>query len=162
MSEWDPERENYEPERDFERDYVKPKLGQTERTPGRRRNDYERGVWSIGGNPREASKPGSIELPPPEVRPEPPIRGTHAGKGPRGYHRSDLLVYEEVCEALSEDGDVDASGMEVKVEGGEVTLSGTVPERDMRRQAEDIAAACRGVRDVHNRLRVEEPAPEPY
>jgi osmotically-inducible protein OsmY len=155
MSEWDPERESYEPERDFRRDYVTPRLGQTERTPGRRREDYERGVWSIGGSPREPYQSAYVEIPPPEVRPEPPVRGgLHAGKGPRGYRRSDARIYEEVCEALSADADVDASDMEVQVESGEVMLSGTVADRVMRRQAEDVAAGCAGVRDVHNRLRL--------
>src|SRR5262245_20667475 len=109
MPEWDPEREKYEPERDFRRDYVTPKLGQEERTPGRRRADYQRGVWSIAGDPRERC-------------------GMHAGKGPRGYRRSDARIYEDVCEALTRDGEVDASDVEVTVEDGQVMLSGTVAD----------------------------------
>src|SRR5690625_3385461 len=49
---------------------------------------------------------------------------------------------------------VDASDVEVKVDGGEVTLSGTVASRRMKRRAEDIADGIRGVHDVHNQLRV--------
>src|SRR5262245_7257391 len=142
MSEWDPEREKYEPERDFRRDYVTPKLGQAERTPGRRRNDYERGVWSIGGDPRES---------------EPPMRGAHAGKGPRGYRRADTRLYQDVCEALARDGDVDASDLEVEVENGSVRLTGTVSDEDMRRRAGDVTAGCAGVREVRVELRVTSP-----
>lgn len=158
MSEWDPERESYEPERDYGRDYVTPRLGQAERTPGRRRQDYERGVWSIGGSPREPYRRGYEEVPPPEVRPGPPARGLHTGKGPRGYRRSDSRIYEEVCEALERHGDLDASDIEVTVEGGEVMLSGSVSDKTARRLAEDLAAGCAGVRDVHNRLRVPDPS----
>lgn len=154
MSEWDPERESYEPERDYRRDYVTPRLGHAERTPGRRRDDYERGVWSTGGDPREPYRRGYAEVPPPSVQPRPPLRGRHVGKGPRGYRRTDTLIYEEVCEALARDGDVDATDIEVTVQDGEVMLSGTVPDKATRRLAEDVAAGCAGVRDVHNRLRV--------
>src|SRR5262245_20517132 len=140
MPEWDPEGESQNPERDFRRDYA-------ERSPGRRLADTERGVWSIGGEPRHANQPGQAEVPPPDVAPLPPASGAHTGKGPRGYCRHDARLYEEVCEALTRDGDVDASDVDVEVEGGEVTLSGTVVDRDMLRQAEDVVAACRGVRN---------------
>ena len=80
--------------------------------------------------------------------------GGHAGKGPIGYSRSDSRIHEDVCEQLTEDDHVDASGIEVKCENCEVTLTGTVPSRDMKRRAEQIADSVRGVRDVHNQLRV--------
>jgi DNA replicative helicase MCM subunit Mcm2 (Cdc46/Mcm family) len=44
--------------------------------------------------------------------------------------------------------------IEVAVTGGEVTLTGTVESRRMKRHAEDLAESVRGVRDVHNQLRV--------
>ena len=81
-------------------------------------------------------------------------RGHHAGRGPRNYRRSDARILEDVCEALTRHGDVDATDIEVAVEGGEVTLSGTVDDRRTKRLAEDVAASCAGVHDVHNRLRV--------
>ena len=54
-------------------------------------------------------------------------RGPHAGRGPKGYQRSDERVREIVSEALARDGELDASEIEVSVERGEVTLNGTVP-----------------------------------
>jgi osmotically-inducible protein OsmY len=42
------------------------------------------------------------------------------------------------------------------VDDGEVMLSGTVSDQAARRLAEDLAAECAGVRDVHNRLRVDD------
>ncbi|MGE3683288.1 MAG: BON domain-containing protein [Bdellovibrionales bacterium] len=78
----------------------------------------------------------------------------HAGRGPKGYQRSDERIHEEVCERLARDPDIDASEMEVEVQGGEVILRGTVPEREMKRRAEDLADQVYGVRDVHNQLRL--------
>jgi hypothetical protein len=41
------------------------------------------------------------------------------------------------------------------VRGGEVTLTGTVPERWMKRLAEDVVEQVMGVRDVMNQIRVQ-------
>lgn len=78
-----------------------------------------------------------------------------AGVGPRGYRRSDLRVREAVHEALRDAGDVDATDVEVEVVQGEVTLSGTVPTRAMKRAAELSVENLPGVGDVINRVRVE-------
>jgi osmotically-inducible protein OsmY len=80
--------------------------------------------------------------------------GQFAGRGPKGYKRSDDRIREDVCEALTRHGDVDASEIEVKVENGEVTLTGTVSDRQQKRLAEDCVDAIRGIGDVHNQLRV--------
>jgi len=83
-------------------------------------------------------------------------RGPHVGRGPKGYQRSDERIREIVSEALARDGDLDASEMEVSVERGEVTLQGTAPNRWSKRLAEDLVQDLPGVREVHNRLRVED------
>jgi hypothetical protein len=62
---------------------------------------------------------------------------------------------EDVNEALAEHSQIDASEIEVKVSNGEVTLSGTVTERQFKRMAEDIVERCSGVVDVRNEIRVE-------
>jgi hypothetical protein len=80
--------------------------------------------------------------------------GPHRGKGPAGYLRSDERIRELVCESLTDDDQIDASRIEVRVSGGEVTLSGTVDDRPAKRAAEDCAYSVPGVRDVQNRLRV--------
>jgi hypothetical protein len=81
--------------------------------------------------------------------------GSYAGRGPKGYQRSDERLKEEICERLTADPDVDASEIEVSVQNGEVTLEGTVSTRQMKRGAEDCAEAVSGAQQVHNRLRVE-------
>lgn len=80
--------------------------------------------------------------------------GEHRGHGPRDYTRPDSRIHEDVCDHLSEDGYVDAREVGVAVSEGEVTLSGTVPDRAHKRRAEDLADGISGVRNVQNNLRV--------
>jgi hypothetical protein len=58
----------------------------------------------------------------------------------------------------AEEPDVDAAGIEVRVDGGEVTLTGTVRDDHARRLAEDIAASTPRVRGTRNGLHVGERA----
>ena len=81
--------------------------------------------------------------------------GRHRGVGPKGYVRSDERIRELVCDDLMDDPWLDASGIEVAVKDGEVTLSGTVEDRDAKRWAEDVAEHTGGVKHVQNNLRVE-------
>jgi len=59
-----------------------------------------------------------------------------------------------VCDRLSQHWDLDASEIEVSVNGGEVTLTGSIADRDQKFRAENIADAVGGVNEVHNQLRV--------
>lgn len=78
--------------------------------------------------------------------------GPHAGVGPKGFQRSPDSLKEQVCERLEQAGYIDASDIEVEVEKDEITLTGSVPDREQKRLAEDCAESVRGVSDVHNRL----------
>lgn len=80
--------------------------------------------------------------------------GGHRGKGPRNYSRSDERLAEDINEQLMHSDDIDASDIDVKVEGGEVKLEGTVTERWMKHQVEDLVERCSGVKDIDNRIRV--------
>jgi osmotically-inducible protein OsmY len=80
---------------------------------------------------------------------------SYAGRGPKGFRRSDERIRETVSERLEQAEDVDASEIEVQVRDGEVTLTGTVPSRWMKRCAEDCVEALPGVQDVTNQLRVQ-------
>lgn len=80
----------------------------------------------------------------------------HRGKGPRGYTRSDERIKEDVNDRLTDDWAVDASGIDVDVESCEVTLTGEVPSREMKRRAEDVAEAVSGVKHVQNNIRVKQ------
>jgi len=78
------------------------------------------------------------------------------GRGPRNYTRSGDRIREDVNDRLTDDWHVDASDIDVTVSGTEVTLAGTVPSRDQRRRAEDIAESVSGVTHVQNNLRVKQ------
>jgi osmotically-inducible protein OsmY len=80
--------------------------------------------------------------------------GEHRGRGPKGYRRSDERIRDDVSDRLSDDSWLDASDVEVKVEGAEVTLTGFVASRDDKRRAEDLAERVSGVDNVQNQLRV--------
>ncbi|MEV9636850.1 BON domain-containing protein [Burkholderia pseudomallei] len=75
-------------------------------------------------------------------------------QGPKGYTRSDERIREDICERLAYAFDLDVSDVSVEVNGGRVELQGTVPERWMKHEIEDIADNCMCVRDVDNRVRV--------
>ena len=80
----------------------------------------------------------------------------HRGRGPKGYRRSDDRIKEDVNDRLSDDYYLDASEVEVTVENTEVTLTGTVSNRNDKRRAEDLAESVSGVTNVENRLRVKQ------
>lgn len=94
----------------------------------------------------------------PDLRSDPdersPSTGPHRGRGPKGYRRTDERIHEDVCERLMHDRFIDASEVEVVVKEGEVTLSGTVSSRGLKRRAEDLAELASGVTHVQNNLRV--------
>jgi hypothetical protein len=81
-------------------------------------------------------------------------RGPHYGKGPKGYKRPDERIREEVCEAMSRQGYIDASDVEVTVENGVVRLAGTVASRSDKRGLEQIADRVHGVEEVRNEIRL--------
>lgn len=90
-----------------------------------------------------------------DIRSGRPSAGSHRGRGPKGYKRSDERIHEDVCERLTEDPFIDASNIEVTVRDGEVTLDGTVSSRGLKRRAEDLAEMASGVANVQNNLRAQ-------
>jgi len=85
------------------------------------------------------------------------MEGPYAGRGPRGYQRSDERIREDVCERMCDCGELDATDIEVRVSNAEVTLQGTVRDRHDKRLAEDLVDQVSGVREVHNQIRVSQP-----
>lgn len=76
------------------------------------------------------------------------------GYGPKNYKRTDDRIYEEVCDKLMRDKNVDASYIGVKVQSGVVYLSGKANSRQEKKHAELIVEHLPGVRDVRNELTV--------
>ena len=81
--------------------------------------------------------------------------GPHAGHGPQGYQRSDERIKEDVHDRLTAHGRLDARGISVAVNNGEVTLGGTVESRQAKHTAEDVAESVLGVKNVENQLKVQ-------
>lgn len=79
-----------------------------------------------------------------------PLPGAGMGAG----QRADRRIREEVFAHLQADPRLDARFIEIQVSGGVVTLSGTVHSRPERKYAALDAREVRGVRAVHNQLRV--------
>jgi osmotically-inducible protein OsmY len=86
--------------------------------------------------------------------------GPFSGIGPVGYRRSDERVHEEICERLTQHAQIDARQIEVEVRDGEVTLTGEVENRRMKRMVEANVERIAGVIDVHNRLKMRDPSRE--
>jgi osmotically-inducible protein OsmY len=80
--------------------------------------------------------------------------GSQRGQGPQFHRRADDKIHEEIWELLSNNADLDASEIELHVESGEVTLTGTVDSRDAKWLSEDLVTSVTGVREVNNRLKV--------
>jgi len=97
---------------------------------------YVGGVSGLSGGIGQYSEPGS-----------------HVGRGPKGYQRSDERIREDVCERLTQHPHIDAREIEIQVKSGEVYLTGSVESREEKHIAEDVAESISGVRDVHNQLR---------
>jgi hypothetical protein len=122
---------------------------------GRERFEPEEGNWLDRAADEVASWFGGDERRDLDVR-----SGPHAGRGPKGYRRSDERIRDDVADRLTDDDRVDASDVEVTVSAGIVNLNGTVESREAKRRAEDVAASVSGVEDVVNEIRVR-PAQSP-
>ena len=85
----------------------------------------------------------------------------YRGKGPKDYRRSEDRIREDVCDRLTDDYMLDATNIQIQVQGDEVVLSGSVNTREQKRRAEDIVDSISGVKNVENRIRVN-PGSEGY
>jgi osmotically-inducible protein OsmY len=68
--------------------------------------------------------------------------------------RPDDALASELQEILTKDPELNATEIEVMVEGGAVTLSGIVDSSDAKLLAEELVESVTGVREVHNHLKV--------
>lgn len=131
-------------------------------------SDYPRsesGYFSTGGSERQnergwmdragdevASWFGDEEA---ERRRQSDYRENHRGKGPKNYTRSDDRIKEDVSDRLEDHSYLDASDIDIEVNNGDVVLTGTVESRYAKRLAEDLAEHCSGVKNVENRIRID-------
>jgi osmotically-inducible protein OsmY len=69
-------------------------------------------------------------------------------------HRGDESIRSEILGEIAQAPWLDLAGVSVTVDRGEVAFDGEVAERRLRIAVREIAARCRGVRAVNDRLRV--------
>jgi hypothetical protein len=124
----------------------------------RRMQDRER-TWSLVNERRDHSNygmgPGNTRFGNDATASRGEVRRSeHQGRGPKGYQRSDDRIREDINERLTDDAMIDASEIDVQVQNREVTLTGTVRDRNEKRRAEDVAESVSGVSHVQNNLRV--------
>lgn len=81
-------------------------------------------------------------------------RENHAGKGPRGYMRSEQRIKEEASEILTHDYDLDATDIELEVRDRCLVLKGEAHSRRDKRLAEYLVEDISGIEDVDNQLRI--------
>lgn len=75
--------------------------------------------------------------------------------GPKNYARTDERIRELICERLIKDLSIDVSEVGVEVQSARVSLSGTVPDRQMKHAIEDVVDNCWGVQDIENNIHVQ-------
>jgi hypothetical protein len=138
-------RGGYRSERDYEPDY------EARRRYGRQADDerYERGALSATGFMGEGYG-GPVH----PVTRAAGQRARDPRHWPKSYTRSDDRIREDLYERIMHHDYIDASEVTVNVSQGMVTLEGSVPERHMKHDIENIVDGCPGVKDIDNRLRV--------
>lgn len=87
-----------------------------------------------------------------QERRQEPRDGIAGEGGARLRRKPDESLAQEIHEILISDPELDATDVEVVVEGGAVTLSGEVEHPDAKLLAEELTESVAGVRLVHNRL----------
>lgn len=72
---------------------------------------------------------------------------------PKGYRRTDDRILDDIWSRV---GDVtaDTDDLNIQVQDGRASLDGSVGSRPEKHRLEDLVAACPGVEEVENRLRV--------
>ena len=64
----------------------------------------------------------------------------------------DDLIYDQIRQKLSTDREVGGNAIDVKVENGHVTLTGSVRSERQKSRAENVAKKVKGVEKVENKL----------
>ena len=92
----------------------------------------------------------------------PPAGNETAGTPPETRAKSDQALEATVGRALADDRHVNAMQIKIVVRQGAVTLTGIAADAEERDRAEAIVRRVPGVRQVENRILVDEPgAPAP-
>lgn len=100
--------------------------------------------------PKTAAAPQP--LPPPKPMVQAPARAPAPAPAAAPQLSADELLAERVRTALRDTRKVDGQGVDVRVDGGAVTLFGTASSADERRKIEKFVAGLEGVQSVVSQL----------
>lgn len=106
-----------------------------------------------GALPEHKSSDGAPAPRPSTPDEELPLLG-YENRGAVGFPNPDESLEQQVLVALEQEPSLDYSGLAVSVGNGVVTLRGSVKTTRERELAARTAAACPGISDVKNQLRV--------
>jgi osmotically-inducible protein OsmY len=70
---------------------------------------------------------------------------------------TDAVLFRSIQKRLLDDGDLEDVAIVARVENGVVSLSGTVPDAELRDRAVEIARSTAGVASVESRIQIEKP-----
>jgi hypothetical protein len=84
------------------------------------------------------------------------IAGSPASGDRRGRRQPDETLARDIQEVLTADPELDATGIDVDVQGGAVTLRGRVVSSEAKLLAGELVESMIGVSEVDNRLSTDE------
>lgn len=117
------------------------------------RDDYDPTYFSEYGHREPYQHGGQHNRWSDDIRSE-SSRENYYGRGPKNYQRSQSRIEEEACELLSQNRELDASEISVKVEYRCLYLSGEVNSRHAKRLAEYLVEDISGIDDVQNQIKI--------
>jgi hypothetical protein len=116
------------------------------------------GYDDLGGGfiPDEGEPNDEPEVGRPRDDGESEIAGSGTSGDRRGRRQPDETLARDIQEVLTADPELDATGIDVDVQGGAVTLRGRVASSEAKLLAGELVESMIGVSEVDNRLRTEE------
>jgi osmotically-inducible protein OsmY len=78
--------------------------------------------------------------------------GAPGASATRPDRSADRKILDELNDRVKSTREINSIDVEVRVESGDVTLVGTVPERAMRQRLEELASTVEGVKSIDNQV----------
>jgi hypothetical protein len=112
-------------------------------------------VTTASSSPAPVAPPGTFA--PPNVSTMPGQPAPAVGKAPErviGSGGNDFFLFSKIRGQISQDEQLKNANIIVNINGGTVTLTGTVANPEQKARAEQLAHGVEGVKSIKNQLRV--------